>query len=111
MLRSQPLVTLLFAVLTLQAAPPPQGPRPPDGPRRYALVLADQPVAGVEPMRSALKSSKAVAQLARVKSSQNVLRAALAQHDFVVSGAISTLGNEVFVTARPDQVDELKALP
>jgi uncharacterized protein (TIGR03437 family) len=95
----------LFTALTLAAAPPPSAPE------RYALVLADQPVSAVAPTRAELKSSKATAQVARVKSSQNTLRAALEQHDFVVAGSVNTLANEVFVTARPDQVDELKSLP
>ncbi len=102
MLRSHLIAILPLFAAGLQAAPPPE---------HYALLLADQPVAAVASTRSALKSSKAVAQLGKVKSSQNALRAALGQRNFQIAGSINTLGNAVFVSARPDQVAELKTLP
>lgn len=78
---------------------------------RYALVLAEAPVAQQVPTRQALKSSAALAWRAHIQESQRSLRSELAARKISVTGSVSTLANALFVTARPDQVAELKGLP
>ena len=101
MFRSQFLVFLSLAAVGLSAAPL----------EHYALVLADAPVAQQVPSRLALKSRQALAWRAHLQDSQRTLRSALAGHKIEVTGSVNTLANALFVAARPDQVEELKALP
>ncbi len=104
------LLSLAFLCLLVSSA----FSLPPAEVGRYALILQDPPVAqtltaaGVQATpQSFLARGPRQALLAK----QSALRDALEARNFHVYTAMQHLLNAVFVTARPDQVNELKAMP
>ncbi|MBZ5584336.1 MAG: S8 family serine peptidase [Acidobacteriia bacterium] len=78
---------------------------------RYILVLADPPVGARYATRESLSAAPARAYRAQVQQRQAALMAELRTRKITAVGAVSTLLNAVFVTATPDRLNELKALP
>ncbi|MGI8741597.1 MAG: S8 family serine peptidase [Bryobacteraceae bacterium] len=80
-------------------------------PNRYALILADPPVAIRFPSGAAMHSSEAVNYHQRIQARQRVLRNELASRNIHVTTSVTDLLNAVFVVASTDQVADLKSLP
>ncbi len=80
-------------------------------PNRYALVLADPPVASQYATRDSLRSTAAVSYQDGILRAQSSLRTQLGSRNAIVTGSTSTLLNAVFAVVPPDRVDEVKALP
>lgn len=78
---------------------------------RYAVILAEPSLAARFGTRAEMFSPGAAAARAQLGAQQNLLRAALEERQFSVTGASSVLLNAVFVTATPDRVTELENLP
>jgi minor extracellular serine protease Vpr len=78
---------------------------------RYALMLADQPLATQYSSRLALQSVEASSYRQQLEASQSSLIKELESRHVTVAGQNSVLVNAVFVKASPDRVAELKALP
>jgi minor extracellular serine protease Vpr len=93
-------------------------PEPPVAPRsarsdegrggRYAVVLADAPVAQVADLRKDARAASS--QQARIAQSQQNFRSLAEARGFVLIGSLSTLANVVFVTGAGDP-EALAALP
>jgi uncharacterized protein (TIGR03437 family) len=84
-------------------------------PQRYALVLADPPLArqvlATPGARAALSTPGAETKRQRLLKTQSDLKAALLERKVATAGSVHTLANAVFVTVSPDRVDELRAIP
>ena len=97
--------TLLFltatAALPLCAQPP----------KRYALVLGEEPVAQHFASREEMTSSQGRAWRGRIEAAQQALKGELANRQITVAGSATTLANAVFVVAPPERVAELQNLP
>src|SRR5580693_6868660 len=68
---------------------------------RYAVFLADQPLATHFSSRDEMQSATGAAWRTRVAAAQTAVRAELATRNIRVTGAVSTLLNAVFVIATP----------
>ncbi|MCL5745007.1 MAG: hypothetical protein M1541_13960, partial [Acidobacteria bacterium] len=80
--------------------------------RRWALILEDPGVAAtVAGTSNSLRTAAATPVSARIAAAQRKLRAALAERNFVVTGAVQILMNAVFVEAAPGRVSTLRSLP
>ena len=79
--------------------------------RRYALILADPPVA--ERFHSAEERSSEAGReyRSRIEKTQAELRAELERRQIRVTGATQVLTNSVFVAAPRERERELRALP
>src|SRR3954464_10494895 len=73
---------------------------------RYALILAEPAAASRSSTRAAM-----LAERANVRATQATVRAALAARQYTVTGSATLLMNAVFVSATPEQLPELQALP
>jgi len=83
---------------------------PPTFSGRYALILADPSAA--EFAQSRLHAPQAVENhRQQIRASQDALRSELTRRKYIVTGAVQTLLNAVFVIATPQQVAELRSLP
>jgi uncharacterized protein (TIGR03437 family) len=80
-------------------------------PNRYMLLLEDPPVASRFQKREEMRSAAGVAYRAQIEATQKRIIADLASRKIQVTGSVSTLMNVIFVTATPDRLDELKAIP
>lgn len=81
---------------------------------RYALILADSPVAessAIMTGRGALASTAAQNRLARIRTAQAALRTELARLRIPVTGSVQILLNAVFVQASAGQEAALRSLP
>src|SRR5258706_1109193 len=87
---------------------------------RYALILEDPPLArqmtaslrnDPTAVRGMLASPRAQAPRSAILAKQQALRTTLATRRIDVTGSIHTLLNAVFVSATPEQAEELRALP
>ena len=78
---------------------------------RYAIFLADEPVAKHAASRTEMQGTIGAAWRARIQTSQNAVRAELKTRGFPVTGSADTLLNAIFVVAPPERVAELKAIP
>ncbi len=79
-------------------------------PRRFALLLADPPMAEAFEARQA-RTAAAVNHRARIAAAQTTLRAALAELGATVTGSTETLLNAVYVAAPEEQAASLSRLP
>jgi uncharacterized protein (TIGR03437 family) len=77
----------------------------------YAVILEDPPVIDRFPGRDAARSMAAQNYRMNIEARQQSLTSELTARGFHVVGAISTLGNHLYVATTPDRVDELKNLP
>jgi len=84
-------------------------------PQRYVLVLSGAPLARqvftATTARAALSTPAAETERQELLKAQNDLKTVLGQHRIAVTGSVHILANAVFVTASPDRVAELGALP
>jgi minor extracellular serine protease Vpr len=80
-------------------------------PNRYALILEDVPIASRFSARAAARTAAAGLYRQQIEARQAALRAELAARQVQVTGSASMLVNAIFVTAPPDRVTELGALP
>jgi len=78
---------------------------------RYAVFLADEPMATHFSSRDQMQSAAGAAWRARIEAAQNSLRSELATRNIRVTGAASTLLNAVFVAVPASRVAEIKAIP
>ncbi|MCX6620050.1 MAG: S8 family serine peptidase, partial [Acidobacteria bacterium] len=77
---------------------------------RYALVLADPPVAAHAKSQKELRSAVAT-HMARLEASHAALRQQLGEQRIEVTGDVKLLGNILFVQANAGQVPQLARLP
>jgi minor extracellular serine protease Vpr len=80
-------------------------------PGRYAVFLADEPLATHFSSREQMQSAAGAAWRARIEAAQNSLRSELATRSIRITGSTSTLLNAVFVVAPASRVAEIKAIP
>ena len=78
---------------------------------RYALILADAPLASLVSSHTQLASTALTEPRARIDTVQDRLKAELAQRHFLVIGSTKVLLNAIYVIAPQDQLAELRALP
>ncbi len=78
---------------------------------RYALVLADPPIADKFTSRAELQSQAAGNYRQTLELRQATLSRELANRKFTVTGSNSLLVNAIFVSATPERVAELSSLP
>jgi uncharacterized protein (TIGR03437 family) len=81
------------------------------GQERYALILENAPLGKQILTRAAFASPSAEMQRRGLLQAQQALRSDLHARSIVTTGATNTLLNAVFVTATPEQIPELAALP
>ena len=77
---------------------------------RYALVLADAPLAQLH-SRQELKSFAAAGHRQTIESAQASLRGEVQRRGMVVTGAVQNVLNVVFVQAPKERLAELQSLP
>lgn len=92
-------------------APAAGGPRGSGAFRRYAVVLEQPPVAAVVTSREAIIGAAGRAQRQRVVESQSAVRAEIARRGLHEHGLAETLVNAIFVSAEPEDVEALAAMP
>ncbi len=80
-------------------------------PNRFILLLEDPPVVSRFAKREQLQSPQALAYRGQIESRQRAVMSQLAGRNIAVTGSVSTLLNAVFVTASPDRVSEMLAIP
>ena len=78
---------------------------------RYALILADKPIAERFASREQMHSEAALALRQDSETAQQAIRAELGNRNLTVTGSASTLLNAVFVEAPETRVPELQTLP
>jgi uncharacterized protein (TIGR03437 family) len=78
---------------------------------RYAVFLADEPLATHFSSRTEMQSAGAAAWSTRIQTAQNSVRAGLASRNIRVTGSVNTLLNAIFVAANPSDVAAIKAIP
>jgi len=78
---------------------------------RYALFLADAPVAVRYASRDAARGSDAQLYRQQIETRQQALMDTLKARNVAVTGSVSTALNAVFVDITPDRVEEMKSLP
>ena len=102
----------LFALILAGGAGAGRSAEPP---QRYALVLGGAPLArqvfAAPAPRAALSTPAAETKRQELLKAQNDLKTVLGQHRIAVTGSVHILANAVFVTASPDRLAELGALP
>jgi uncharacterized protein (TIGR03437 family) len=104
-LRNTPRVFLCFAAL---ATLPAFGQ---NYSGHYAVILKDSPVAQRFAAREAMRAPEAESYRRQIATAQDSLRAEMAARKIPVVASVDTLLNAVFVTAGPERVAEMKALP
>ena len=77
---------------------------------RYAVFLADEPVAKRFPSRGEIQSAAGAAWRSRVEAAQSVARLQLAAKNIRVTGSVSTLLNAIFVIAAPGSIADIKTI-
>ncbi|HUP05184.1 MAG TPA: S8 family serine peptidase [Bryobacteraceae bacterium] len=80
-------------------------------PNRYAVFLTAEPVIARYTARESLRTAAAVSYKAQVERAQAAVKNELASRNIRVVGSVSTLLNAVFVSASPDRLAEIKAIP
>src|SRR5581483_615542 len=93
----------LAAVLALSAGEPAR--------RRYALILADPPVAERFQSAEAARSPEAKEYRRKLEASQDRLKTLLESMQVPVTGATQMVSNAIFVQAPPEREPELRKLP
>ena len=78
---------------------------------RYAVVLAEPPLAARYGTRAELFTPAGVTARAQVEASQGTFQTALEARQFSVTGASSLLLNAVFVSTSPGRLAELENMP
>jgi len=78
---------------------------------RYAVFLADEPVATHVSSRDDMQSAAGAAWRSRIEAAQTAVRAQLAAKNIRVTGSASTLLNAIFVAATPANVADIKSIP
>lgn len=88
-----------------------EGPRGSGSFRRYAVVLEQEPVAVTVTTRESIMGAAGRTQRQRVQASQSAVRAEISRRGLREHGSAETLVNAVFISARPEDVDALAAMP
>ena len=104
---------LLFSscfCLLLSSACPTGSARAAAPANRYAVFLADEPVAKRFPSRGEIQSAAGAAWRSRVEAAQSVARLQLAAKNIRITGSVSTLLNAIFVIARPASIADIKTI-
>jgi minor extracellular serine protease Vpr len=78
---------------------------------RYAVFLADQPLAARYTSRAEMQSAQANSYRQQIEAAQRTVRNELATKNIQVTGSVSTLLNAVFVMAPAGRISELAAIP
>src|SRR4029453_7900919 len=78
---------------------------------QYIVILQDEPVAERFQARGELATAAAGGYRQQVEARQRTLARGLESRNFRVTGSVSTLLNALFVTAPPERVEDLKAVP
>jgi uncharacterized protein (TIGR03437 family) len=78
---------------------------------RYALILQDEPVASRFETRERMQTSAAEGYRRQVAQRQDAVRQELARRGVPVISSVSEVLNAIFVSAPPERVDELAAIP
>jgi len=78
---------------------------------RYAVILKDAPAAEYFKAHKFAAQAEIASHRQQVQAAQKSIRSELERRQYVVTGAVQTLLNAVFVLATPDQVAELQSLP
>ena len=76
---------------------------------RWALVLAEPPVAEAVTVRAELRTSRGTAARARVTASQSQVRNLLAKRKITVLGSVDTIANAIFVDITDEQAQQLRS--
>lgn len=92
-------VSLLIAAFAAAANRPSSG--------RYALILADIPVA----QHGAVTQVQSETHRQRILAAQTKVQTELARRGIAATGSVQLLLNAVFVQTTPDRADELRSLP
>lgn len=78
---------------------------------RYALLLADPPLASAVKQRAELRTAAATQRQASLAARHETLKRTLRQREIPVTGEVYTLANAIFVRATEQQARELRRLP
>ena len=78
---------------------------------RYAVVLKDPPLAEFSQSHQNAPPAAIESYRRHVETAQESLRRELGRRKFTVTGSVQNVMNAVFVTASPDRIAELRALP
>jgi subtilisin family serine protease len=78
---------------------------------RYALILQDEPVASRFTTRERMHSAAADGYRGQLAQRQNVVRQELNRRHVPIISSVSEVLNAVFVSAPPERVAELSAIP
>lgn len=79
-------------------------------PVRYTVILEEAPVAELYPVRGGMQTAAANHQR-RIETTQRQVRALLQARQIEVSSSSSVLLNALFVSATPEQADQIRSLP
>jgi hypothetical protein len=101
---------LLFGLVFLNAAAFAQS-QPLFVPDRYTLILKDAPVAERFASHESIQSAQADTYRRQIETAQVQVKSELASRNIRVLGSVSDILNAVFVSATPDRVAELSAIP
>ncbi|MGH9559014.1 MAG: hypothetical protein ACRD30_07205, partial [Bryobacteraceae bacterium] len=111
-------VVILTAIFSLMAIPgigqqraERRQPRIPSATDRYALYLADPPVAARFSAQPQLATPAAATYRSQIVARQQNVRQALASRNIRVTGSVSTLLNAIFVAAPASRVADLRSIP
>ena len=77
---------------------------------RYAVFLADEPLAKHFSSRAEMQSAAGTAWRSRIETAQNAVRAELAARNIRITGSVSTVLNAIFVAAAPANVADIKSI-
>ncbi len=80
-------------------------------PNRYILFLSDEPVVSHMGTRDQLQTAAAISYRQQIETRQQAVMQELASRNIQVRASASMIANEVFVTATPDRLAELRSLP
>ncbi|MBV9504460.1 MAG: S8 family serine peptidase [Acidobacteriia bacterium] len=80
-------------------------------PNRYTVILQDPPVAARLAAREELESPAAASYRTQIEEQQKRISTELASRDIQITGSVSTLLNAIFVTATPDRIPQILAIP
>ncbi|HXE63303.1 MAG TPA: hypothetical protein VN519_07170, partial [Bryobacteraceae bacterium] len=105
------LVLLVFTLFLISGTAFSAPPIPPDGIQRYAVILADPPIAKRFPGR--IETTRAAAEPYRqhLLEVQRNMKAQIAARHIRITGAVQHVMNAIFVAATPEQAAELRTLP
>jgi len=78
---------------------------------RYALILADPPLAAVAGSRAELESGEMAQPRARIESMQTNLKAELERRDVLTIGSTKVVLNAIYVIASENELPALRSLP